>query len=207
MTQPPKLLRIDASSRSEGSHSRRLADAVETHWKKRHPTGVVVLRDLALRPVPHIHASTIAGFYTPADQLTPQLKEATALSDELIGELKSASTVLISSPIYNFSIPSALKAWIDQVIRVGHTFAYDGSNFQGLVTGPDAVLALAYGAGGYEGPLAAMDHLKPYLSALLGFIGIQNVRSVAVEATTADPATVESATQAASARVPGLLSQ
>jgi FMN-dependent NADH-azoreductase len=202
---PSKLLRIDASSRVEGSHSRRLADAVQAEWKKRHPGGQVVRRDLSR--LPHIQAQTIAGYYTPPDQMTPELKQATALSDELIGELKSATTVLIASPLYNFSVPSALKAWIDQVVRIGHTFSYDGSCFGGLVTGPNAILALAYGAGGYQGPMAAMDHLKPYLSALLGFLGVQDVRTVAIEATTADAASVEAATQTALASVPALFAK
>lgn len=185
---PTVLLRIDASSRSQGSVSRRLADAIEAHWLAAHPQGRVQRRDLAAQPVPHIENDTIAGYYTPPADLTPALRAATALSDELIQELKSAHTVLIASPIYNFSMPSALKAWIDQIVRIGHTFAYEDGQFRGLVQGPRAVLALAYGAGGYQGPLAAMDHLRPYLSQLLPFIGIADVRVIAAEATTAPQA-------------------
>jgi FMN-dependent NADH-azoreductase len=196
---PPTLLRIDASSRHDGSHSRQLGDLVESAWRARHAHGRVVLRDLAAEPLPHIGAATITGYYTPTDQLTPELRAATALSDRLIAELQSAHTLLIASPMYNFSVPSALKAWVDQVVRIGHTFAYEGGAFRGLVTKPRAVLALSYGAPGYlAGPLAAMDHLQPYLAALLGFLGITQVDVVAVEATTADAATV--AAQAAAAR-------
>jgi FMN-dependent NADH-azoreductase len=195
----PTLLRLDASARHEGSHSRQLGDRVESAWRARHAGGRVLRRDLAAEPLPHIGATTIAGYYTPPDQLTPALRDATALSDRLIAELQSADTLLITSPMYNFSVPSALKAWIDQVVRIGHTFAYEGGSFRGLVTRPRAVLALAYGAPGYVGgPFAAMDHLQPYLASLLGFLGIAQVDVVAVEATTADAGTV--ATQAAAAQ-------
>jgi FMN-dependent NADH-azoreductase len=198
----PTLLRIDASARHEGSHSRQLGDRVEAAWRARHAGGRVLRRDLAAEPLPHISATTIAGYYTPPEQLTPSLRDATALSDRLIAELKSADTLLITSPMYNFSVPSSLKAWVDQVVRIGHTFAYDGSAFQGLVTRPRAVLALAYGGPGYiGGPFAAMDHLQPYLASLLGFLGIAQVDVVSVEGTTADAGTVAAQAVAAQRRI------
>lgn len=187
----PILLRIDASSRTEGSASRRLADAVEARWRAAHPHGQVRHRDLAREPIPHIAAATIAGYYAPPEAMTRDLRAATRLSDELIAELKGAHTLLIAAPIYNFSLPSSLKAWIDQVVRIGHTFAYEDGRFSGLVRGPKAVLALAYGAAGYQGPLAAMDHLRPYLGQLLPFIGIEEVEVVAAEATTSPDAEEE----------------
>lgn len=193
----PHLLRIDASARQDGSFSRRLADGVQRAWQAAHPHGRVVVRDLARQPVPHIEDATIKGYYTPATELTPALLQATALSDTLITELKGAHTVLIGAPIYNFSLPSSLKAWIDQIVRIGHTFAYEGGQFRGLVKGPRAVLALAYGAGGYQGALATMDHLRPYLESLLPFIGITDVETLAVEATTGDAALVQDALDAA----------
>jgi FMN-dependent NADH-azoreductase len=198
-TLPPTLLRIDASARHDGSHSRRLGDLVESAWRARHADGRVLLRDLAAEPLPHIGAATITGYYTPTNELTPELHAATALSDRLIAELQSAHTLLIATPMYNFSVPSALKAWVDQVVRIGHTFAYENGSFRGLVTRPRAVLALSYGAPGYAaGPLAPMDHLRPYLASVLGFLGIARVDVVSIEATTADAATVD--VQAAAAR-------
>lgn len=199
-TSPVTLVRIDASARSEGSFSRRLADATQIAWQKAHPEGIVIHRDLALEPLPHIHSLTIQGYYTPSDAMTLELREATALSDTLIAEIKGAHTILISSPIYNFSVPSSLKAWIDQIVRIGHTFDYEEGQFSGLVHGPRAVLALSYGAGGYQGPLAQMDHLRPYLSALLGFIGIADVQVLNVEATTGDAPTARAALDAAIAQ-------
>lgn len=202
---PPMLLRIDSSARTEGSHSRQLADWAQARWQAAHPHGRIVHRDLAAQPIGHIQAETIQGFYTPPEQMTPALRAALAQSDALIAELKAAHTVLISAPIYNFSAPSVLKAWIDQVVRIGQTFSYDGTRFEGLVKGPCAVLALAYGAGGYaDGPMGGYDHLRPYLTALLNFIGITDVQCVAAEATTADAGTVERAMAAARAQVEAL---
>ena len=204
MPSTPTLLRIDASARHEGSTSRLLADDVERAWLQRHPQGTVVRRDLAQSPVPHIESLTIEGYYTAPEAMTPALRQATALSDQLIAELKGADLVLIATPIYNFSVPSALKAWIDHVVRIGHTFAFDGQQFTGLVTRPHAVLALAYGADGYQGPLMAMDHLKPYLSQLLGFLGLQSVATVSAEATTGAPDVAQSRLQHARSQVPAL---
>jgi FMN-dependent NADH-azoreductase len=186
------ILRVDASSRASGSQSRTLGDYFESVWLNRNPRDRIVRRDLAADAIPHIGSQTIAGFYTPAEQHNGELRRATALSDRLIGELRSADILLLTTPIYNFSIPSALKAWIDQIVRIGHTFSFDGKSFAGLVTGKRAYVICAYGAGGYlgNGPLAAYDYLKPYLTLLLGFLGIQDVKFFAVEATTMDEATV-----------------
>lgn len=205
MTTAPTLVRIDASARQQGSTSRSIADAFERAWLQRHPDGQVRHRDLATQALPHISARTIEGFYTPPDALDASLREATALSDALIAELKSAHTLLIAAPIYNFSMPSALKAWIDQVVRIGHTFAFDGQQFTGLVTQPRAVLALAYGAGGYQGPLMAMDHLKPYLTQLLAFLGIRSIEVLSAEGTTTNPAAAQAAVASATAQIPALI--
>lgn len=199
----PQLLRIDASSRLAGSHSRELADQFERAWRARGLGYEVVRRDLVATPIPQIEQLTIAGFYTQADQMTPELRLATALSDELIGEVLAADELLIATPMYNFTVPSALKAWIDQVVRIGKTFAFDGANFQGLVKARRAVVISAYGAGGYlkGGPFAAADYCGPYLKFLLNFLGIANVESIAVEATVGDAAALAAATSAAKGRI------
>ena len=185
------ILRIDASSRHEGSQSRLLGDRFEAAWTASHPGASVVRRDLATDPIPHIADATIAGFYAPANAMTDTLKQATQLSDALIAELRAADVLLITTPMYNFSIPSALKAWIDQIVRIGQTFSYDGLTFTGLVTGKRAYVAVAYGAGGYvdDGPLASYNTVQPYLTLLLSFLGFTEIAFVGVEATTADEAT------------------
>lgn len=193
------ILRIDASSRFAESHSRRLADRIEEQLKKETPHYEIKRRDLASQAIPHITNDTIAGFYTPPEAMTPALQEATALSDKLIAELKGADTLLLSSPMYNFGVPSALKAWIDQVVRINATFSYDGSNFAGLVPAKRAFIATAYGAAGYgeSGDFAAMNFLDPYLVSLFSFLGIGEVKVIRVESTTADEAAIADAWQAA----------
>ncbi len=189
------ILRIDSSSRVTGSQSRMLGDHFETRWTRTRPDGRIVRRDLAADPIEQIRAETIAGFYTPSEEMTPELRSATALSDRLITEIQAADTLLITVPIYNFSVPAGLKAWIDQVVRIGHTFAYDGTSFSGLARPETAVVCAAYGAAGYEqgGPFRAANFLEPYLEFLLTFLGVRTVHAVSVQATTTDPATVEAA--------------
>jgi FMN-dependent NADH-azoreductase len=180
----PQLLKIDASSRATGSHSRELADAFLTEWRKANPSGRVVTRDLVADPLPHISGITIEGFYTPEAQRDARLKQALALSDELIAELMAADTILVSAPIYNFSVPSALKAWIDHVSRIGVTFAFDGKSFEGLVKGKRVYFALAYGLPAEP----ATDMLRPYLQLLFGFLGMTAMNFITVEGTVTEQA-------------------
>jgi FMN-dependent NADH-azoreductase len=191
-TRMTRILRIDASPRLDGANSRELANMFISEWLAHEPDAEIMQRDLAGVPVPHIANETIQGYYTPAGQMTPALKEATVLSDLLISEVVNADVLLIATPMYNFSVPSALKAWIDQIVRIGRTFSYDGKGFAGLLRGRRAFIMVAYGAGGYldGGPFAAADFVQPYLKFLLGFLGISDVTFVAIENTTADAATV-----------------
>ncbi|MCQ8186636.1 FMN-dependent NADH-azoreductase [Parvularcula maris] len=191
----PYALRIDASSRHQSSHSRKLADRLEARIIESCAGLTVRRRDLAAEPIPHILDKTIAGFYTPPSQMTETLREATAFSDTLIAELKGADTLIVSTHMYNFTVPSALKAWIDQIVRVNETFSFDGEAFTGLVPVRRAYLACAYGAAGYGegGAFASMNFLEPYLVSLLRFLGIKEVRAFRVEGTTADETTIAEA--------------
>jgi len=149
-------------------------------------------RDLAANPITHIHETTIAGFYTPTEKLDDTLKSAVALSDKLIEEVNDADTILIATPMYNFTVPSALKSWIDQIVRINRTFSYDGTNFAGLVKARRVVVVAAFGAGGYGDALAVADFVTPYLKFLFGFLGVSDVTVIPTEATTADAATAAS---------------
>jgi len=191
MTQ---LLRINSSSRLEGSHSSAIADTFEAAFRQKHPGCRVVTRNVADGSIPIIGQKTIEGFYAPQDTLPAELKEATALSDELIGELQAADTLLLAVPIYNFSIPAALKAWVDQVTRIGHTFSMSETGFSGLLKTRRAVVACVYGAEGYlaEEPFAAANFVQPYLAFLLSFLGIADIEFVHVQGTaTASPEIVD----------------
>lgn len=178
------LLRIDASARRDASVSREVADAFEARWRSEYPGGEVLRRDLAEEPVEHIREKTIQGFYTPKEQFTLDLEAATALSDRLIAELMRADTLLISTPIYNFTVPSSLKAWIDQVTRIGVTFGFNPEQgLYGLVEGKNAVVIAALGLPYANTPLQEKDHLRTYLEMWLSFLGIRDVEVIAVEGT------------------------
>ncbi len=203
------LLRIDSSSRTTTSQSRALGDYFVNSWTARNPETKLIGRDLVAEPIPHISNQTITGYYTPAEQLTAELRSATALSDYLIAELQSAEILLLTVPMYNFSIPSALKAWIDQIVRIGYTFSYDGKSFGGLVRVKQAYVMCAYGAAGYtdSGPFSAFNFLEPYLKSLLGFLGIPDVQFFSVQATTADPATVAANLEMAKRKIDAAIKQ
>lgn len=195
------LLRINSSSRHIGSHSTAVADHFETCFREKHADCHVITRHVADGSIPIISQKTIEGFYTPPEAMSAELSEATALSDKLIEELQNADTLLITAPIYNFSVPAALKVWIDQVVRMGHTFAYENGAFQGLAKARRAVVVCTYGAEGYlEGqPFAAANFVEPYLKFLLSFLGINDIRFISVQGTTADPVTVQANIDAAKA--------
>ncbi len=195
------LLRIDASARVAGSHSRALADDFQGRWQQAHPDGRVVVRDLAQQPIIQIDATTIAGFYTAPDQHTSEHTQATALSDELIAELLAADVLLISTPMYNFSIPAALKAYIDQIVRIGRTFSADETGLHGLVPDRPTYVAFAAGAVYHGTDLTELNFVEPYLKNLLGFLGLTSVEFLTVEGTSVDPAAQERTTAQAHHRI------
>ena len=183
----PTLLRIDASARTKDSHSKEIADLLQQQWLQMYPEGKAITRDIINTPIPHIHADTINGYYTAKEQHTEILKKATALSDKLISELRNADTLLISTPMYNFSVPSCLKAWIDQIVRIGYTFGFDeAKGLHGLLEGKNAYIVTATGAVFSGGSLDAVDFLHPYLKAVLGLIGIHDIVFINIEGTTTD---------------------
>ena len=118
----PTLLHIDASPRGDHSISRKVSAAFAANWKKHHTDGKVVTRDLNKTGLTFVDMDWIAGAYSSPDQLTEAHKKALAISDELISELVAADHIVIGTPMYNFSVPAILKAWIDHVVRVGKTF-------------------------------------------------------------------------------------
>lgn len=187
------LLRVDCSPRLTNSHSRSIADLIENRITALNPEINVKHRDLACFDIPHISNETINSFYMPENEMTIPLMAASALSDELIQELKGAETIIISAPMYNFGVPSNLKAWIDQVVRINHTFSYDGASFKGLVPVKKVTFALAYGAQGYghDGDFSMMNFLEPYLVSLMSFLGIEATDVFSIDGTTGDPAALE----------------
>ncbi len=174
-----KLLRLDASAQGPRSHSRGLADHYETRWRQRHPGGEVVTRDLARDPIPHLDEATLAVLSAGGDASEAPPPPGIVLSDRLIEELKHADDLLISSAVYNFNMPSALKAWIDHIVRFGHTVTYGDTGPVGLLLDKRACLITARGGTAQHSP----DYQVPAMQAVLGYIGVRETQSVALEGT------------------------
>lgn len=172
------LLQINSSVFSQGGQSSLLADHFVATWKKANPTGTVVSRDLATAPIPHLGGETVGAFFTPADKRNDAQKAAIALSEELVAEIQSADTIVIGAPMYNFNIPSVLKAYFDHIARAGLTFKYTEQGPVGLLTGKKAVVFSTRG-GLYAG--TPNDVETPFVRQFLGFLGITDVQFVYAE--------------------------
>ena len=131
----PSLLAIESSPRGDYSVSRKLTQTFIDDWKDAHSGGTVVVRDLTKTNLPFVDLPWIMGAYTPAEQHSPEIKQALAISNDLIAELMAADHIVIGTSMYNFSIPANLKAYIDHIVRVGVTFS---PSYEGLVKGKKA---------------------------------------------------------------------
>lgn len=169
-----KLLRIDSSARGT-SVTRKLTAAFTDAWKAQHPDGSVIERDTCSSSLPLITDEWSATYSDPSTLSVAQ-REYLSISDSLIAELSDADTILIGAPMYNLSVSAPLKAWIDQVVRVGKTFAYGPTGPKGLLGGKKTVVVTARG-GSYTLDFAApnFDHEEAYLRRILGFIGLTEV--------------------------------
>jgi FMN-dependent NADH-azoreductase len=170
------LLRIDSSPMGVASVSRHMSETFVESWKKAHAGGTVITRDLTKSGLVTINAEWVAAAYTPAESRTAEQKAALAKSDELLAEVEAADELAIGVSMHNFNIPSVLKLWVDQVVRVGRAFAYVDGAPKGLLTGKKATLLVA--TGGAYGPGTGMESLnfiEPYLKTLFGFIGFSEV--------------------------------
>ena len=181
----PTLLNIQSSPRGDKSISRVLSHDFVTSWQAKHPDGRVIARDLAERPLPFVGLPWISGVFSSPEQHTPEMRQAAELSGELIGELFSADEILIGTPMYNFTVPANLKAWIDLVVRPRVTHSGPPER-KGLVTGKVCKIIIASG-GSYDEnlPAAASDYESGYLKRVLAFIGITDVSIVLAGGTAA----------------------
>jgi FMN-dependent NADH-azoreductase len=169
-----KLIQIDSSARTS-SVTRRLTAKFAEEWRKNHPDGVVIQRDLSATVIPLITDDWNAT-HLEQSKLTPVQQSYLSTSDELIEELEAADTVVIGAPMYNFTIPSSLKAWIDQIVRLGKTVGYGPNGPQGLLTKKKVVIITSRGSAYEKGTAReAFDFQEPYLRHVLGFIGLTDV--------------------------------
>jgi FMN-dependent NADH-azoreductase len=175
------LLYITISPRGDYSISRQLGHAAVQAWKARNPGGRVIERDLARTPLTFVDLDWIAGAYSPPEHHNENHKRAIALSDELVAEVVVADEIIIATPMYNFAVPAALKAWIDHVVRAGKTFRYTAAGRpEGLLAGKNKkVVAIIASGGSYkEAGLSALDHEIPYLRFIFGFMGITDIQFI-----------------------------
>jgi len=176
-----KLLRIDSSAR-RNSVSRQLTARFVEAWKKENPQGAVIERDLASTALPPITDEWTQAAYSDPAALTAAQKQELALSDQLIDEILQADTIVIGAPMYNLTVSAPLKAWIDQVVRVGKTVLYGPNGPQGVLKDKKVVVLTSRGGSFRPGsPTAIYDHQEPYLRHILAFIGLTDVTFIHAE--------------------------
>jgi FMN-dependent NADH-azoreductase len=169
----PTLLEIDSSPLAETSISRQLTAEYVRNWKLANPDGTVIQRDLAKTSIAPVSAAWVGAAYAAEDARTAEQRELLALSDTLIAELQAADEYVFGVPMHNFSIPSTLKLWIDQVARVNKTFSYATGSPVGLLKGKKATIVISSG-GKYDAgtAMASFNFVEPYLRTVLGFLGV-----------------------------------
>ena len=173
-----RILIVESSPRGAESASRQLTKTLRERLRSLYPHAIFVERDLAANPLPHLDYQTVKGISAKDKAEAESLKDALRLSDELTEELLSADLLVIATPMWNFGLPSSLKAWIDHIVRAGKTFNYAGAGVEWLAKGKKAILVLASGGVFSEGPWKSWDTVEPYLRQILGFIGIDDVQTV-----------------------------
>ncbi|MDE3020733.1 MAG: NAD(P)H-dependent oxidoreductase [Pseudomonadota bacterium] len=168
------LLKINTSILASGN-SRQLVDHFVSEWQRTHPKGKIIDRDLASVPIPHIDENVINGFFTPAEEQSINQRKAVTRSDELIKEIVDSDTIVLGVPMYNFGIPSTLKAWIDHVARAGITFNYSPNGPIGLLAGRKAFILSAQG-----GKFAGSEHdsLSGQIRSFFWLVGISDITFV-----------------------------
>lgn len=189
------ILQLNSSIHGDQAESTRLADELAAGLSD---GAAVVRRNLALQPLPHLDAERFGAFTTPAAQRTPAQHAAVAESDALVAELRHADVLVLGLPMYNFGVPSQLKAWFDQVARAGVTFRYTDKGPVGLLTGKKAYVIATRG-GVYAG--TARDTQSAYVRDFLAFLGLTDVEFIYAEGTAMGPAPREAALAGARAAV------
>lgn len=181
------ILQINASARREGANSTQLANTVVARLKAANPAASLSVRDLAVTPHPVLDEAALGALFTPAEQRSPEQAARVALDDALIAEIQAHDTLVLGVPMYNFGVPVQLKTWIDAIARAGTTFRYTATGPEGLLTGKTVYVALARGGLYRDTP---NDSQVPYLKAVLGFLGMTDVRFIYAEGLAMGPEAV-----------------
>jgi len=172
------LLQINSSVFSDHGNSSTLSNEFVQNWLAKHPGGKVIVRDLAKNQIPHLDSTTVTAFFTPAESRTAEQQALVDFSDSLIAELNSADTVVIGVPLYNFGVPSTLKAYFDQLARAGVTFKYTETGPVGLLA--DKPVHIIAARGGFHVGQAS-DSQTGFLNTFLNFLGIRSINYIYAE--------------------------
>jgi FMN-dependent NADH-azoreductase len=176
------ILAVTASPRGERSVTRALSTTFTELWAEQHPEDMILLRDVGHHPVPHVSEPWIVGAFAQAEEQTAESKAAIAVSDQLVEEFLTADRYVFAVPMYNFNIPSTFKAYIDQLVRPGRTFAVGPNGYEGLVKEKKALFITTSGGSYPSGsPMASFNFLEPYLRTIFGFMGVTDLKFVAAE--------------------------
>jgi FMN-dependent NADH-azoreductase len=187
------VLVINSSARTLNSHSRKLTEVFVEHWKNLNSNTYITFRELGNAAVPHINENWIAAAFKPETARSEEEKEALETSDLYISELRQADVIVLGTPMYNWSVPSALKAYIDQIVRVNETWKLNLGNMEnpyiGLLENKTLILLLSRGSQGYEkGEFNAhMNFQTDYLKTVFNVMGVHNIRMIAVDGATLHP--------------------
>lgn len=188
------LLQINTSLFSGKGQSSQLANEFVAAWRGRNPEGRVQVRDLAAEPVPHLDVGRFLSFLAKPEERTPEQQALVSYSDALIEELRGADVIVLGLPLYNFGVPSTLKAYFDHIARAGVTFKYTETGPVGLLTGKKAYVFAARG-GVYAG--TPLDTQTGYVRGFLNFLGIADVEFVFAEGLNMGPDSKSAALAAA----------
>jgi len=173
-----KVLFVTSSLFGENSKSREIAREVVKVLRDADPRAEIVRRDV--NAVPHLSGGELQALMAPAESRSDRQAELVSRADQLIAEVEAADTIVVAAPMYNFSISSPLKAWIDHIARAGRTFRYTANGPEGLLKGKKVYVVTSRG-GFYSGDSPAMDFQEPYLRAMFGFLGLTDVTFIHVE--------------------------
>lgn len=176
------ILVLTASPRGERSVSRALTTGFAHLWAQHHPQDTILLRDIGHHPVPHVTEPWVVGAFAPADAQNAESKAAIAVSDQLVEEFLAADRYVMGVPMYNLNVPSTFKAYIDQIVRAGKTFAVGPNGYEGLVKDKKALFITSSGGSFPLGsPMGSYNFQEPYLRAIFGFIGVTDVEFVVAD--------------------------
>lgn len=199
-----KILHVNAGLFGENSVSTQLTAKLVERLKADYPGAEVVRRDVASTPVSHLDAEILMAASTDEASRSARQVEELAMTETLLEEVFAADILVIGAPMYNFTIPSQLKAWFDRVAQAGRTFRYTENGPEGLLTDKKAYLGSARGGFYSEGEMAALDHQESYLKTMLGFVGISDVTIVRAEGVNISDSQREESIQAASKNIDAL---